>query len=141
MSQSQSSTTSLQYTFTPIGGNGDIERNTQSTKLDKAVSSVSNLQDNASKLKACTKVVDEILASLDRFKGIPKDIAKLKHLRETLVTVADAIKVDALILAPLPGKLDLGHLYVVRFVHTHMEGTRLKLIAGMSLLVLHMFTS
>ena len=98
---SQSSTSS--YTFTPIGpGNGENTA-TATTKIDKAVASVSRLQSNALTLKQATSVVDEVLESLDRFTwpGKTKDISKLKRLKYTLESVVDSIKADALILSPI----------------------------------------
>ena len=104
---SQLSTSSF---FSPINVDDGVgESSSQSTiqattRLDKQVASVSSIQLNAIELNKVTTVIDEVVASLERiiYHGKSKDIAKLKQLKCTLISVSKYVEEDALILSPIP---------------------------------------
>ena len=94
-----------QYTFRPIVDNGDGESNaTATTKFDKGVGSIRDLQSNADTLKHSSVVIDEVIESIDRliYKGKLKDIATLNGLKDTLSTIGRSIERSAVSLSPIP---------------------------------------
>ena len=98
---SQNSTTSTSSFFRPINSDdGDGESNARTTRLDKAVASVTDLQVSATTLKDSTKSIDSVIDTLNGiiFSGKTRSIASLNGLKCTLDGVGTRYFVLVLIL-------------------------------------------
>ena len=103
---SQNSTKSTSSAFVPISvDDGEKDGKPRATtRLDKQVASVSNLQSNSDVLKDVVSLVEEVLDILKpaSFKRKQYVISSLNGIKQAVSTVHKSVASDAIVLSPIP---------------------------------------